>query len=78
MKDPENGCSCLYTTPCQDMCTCVHSHSSRGCRRCCRYGSVEQRTTMAEYLAKFIDAGWKEYKENTSAKMVKNSEVSND
>ena len=30
--------------------------SSGGCRRCATYGSIEQRTTMATFLAKIIDA----------------------
>ena len=50
------SCPCLYTTPCQEGCTCVHPHSSRGCTRCCTYGSREQRRGMAKYLAKKIDS----------------------
>ena len=45
------SCPCAYTTPCHERCTCINPLSSSGCRRCCMYGSVEQRTAMAERLA---------------------------
>lgn len=51
------GCPCCYTTPCHPRCTCVHGASSTGCYRCCSYGSVEQRTAKAKFLAPIIDAG---------------------
>lgn len=51
----DRSCPCLYTTPCSPRCTCVSPHSSRGCLRCCTYGSVEQRTSRARWLAKAID-----------------------
>jgi hypothetical protein len=35
---------------------------SGGCIRCCRYGSQEQRKTMAEWLAKVFDLGLEQYK----------------
>lgn len=54
------GCPCVYTTPCDPWCTCVKGHSSRGCLRCCTYGSVEQRRAKAERLAAVIDGGVKE------------------
>lgn len=60
MIDPapqDSACPCLYTTPCHDRCTCVMPLSSSGCRRCCTYGSVEQRAAMATHLAKAIDRG---------------------
>lgn len=44
------ACPCLHTTPCDERCTCVNGWSSFGCRRCCSYGSKEQRKTMAEHL----------------------------
>lgn len=45
------ACPCLHTTPCHPNCTCVVSVSSRGCARCCSYGSKEQQRTAAERLA---------------------------
>jgi hypothetical protein len=45
--DSPNGCPCLYATPCHPDCTCVKGHSSRGCQRCARYGSIEQRRARA-------------------------------
>ncbi len=44
------SCPCLYTTPCIPRCTCVVPTSSSGCRRCCSYGSMEQRQAKAEAL----------------------------
>ena len=49
------GCPCLYVEPCHRMCTCVTPVYSYGCDRCCRYGSLEQQTAMAAYLAEVID-----------------------
>lgn len=54
-KQGRGACPCLFTTPC-DGCTCVQPFSSSGCRRCCSYGSLEQRQSMAEYLAHAIDS----------------------
>lgn len=51
----KDGCPCLFTEPCQKGCTCVQPFSSSGCRRCCKYGSEEQRRAKAEQLAKMID-----------------------
>jgi hypothetical protein len=45
-----DGCPCRHTTPCDEMCTCVKAHSSRGCARCCSYGSPEQQREMADRL----------------------------
>lgn len=45
------SCPCVYVTPCHDRCTCVVPTSSSGCRRCCSYGSLEQRREMAHRLA---------------------------
>ena len=42
------GCLCLYIKPCHIDCTCLHRFSSAGCRRCCSFGSAEQRQSMAE------------------------------
>lgn len=49
------ACPCLHTTPCHPDCTCVNQFSSRGCTRCCSYGSKEQQKAKAEHLAKIID-----------------------
>lgn len=50
-KQPNSGCPCLYLeTPCTPGCTCKNSFSSVGCKNCCRYGSVEQKTNKAKYL----------------------------
>ena len=55
MSDPlhpkPGACPCGYGNPCQKHCTCVEPWSSRGCRRCCRYGSLEQRQYRAAYLS---------------------------
>lgn len=42
------GCPCIYDTPCHPHCTCIHPGSSRGCMRCCTFGSVEQRKARAK------------------------------
>lgn len=45
-------CPCLYPIePCDPDCTCRNPFSSRGCARCCSYGSLEQRTRNAQRLA---------------------------
>lgn len=44
------GCPCLHTAPCDPRCTCVNPASSRGCRRCCSYGSPQQQAARAEHL----------------------------
>lgn len=49
--DVVNSCPCIYTEPCDERCTCVQPFSSRGCRRCCAYGSLEQRRDNAKRLA---------------------------
>lgn len=47
----DRACPCLYLKkPCHDRCTCINGLSSSGCRNCCTYGSLEQRTRMAEAL----------------------------
>lgn len=56
----KDGCPCLYTVPCSDNCSCAHPYLSGGCSRCAKYGSEEQRKSAAEYLAKVIDASWRE------------------
>lgn len=50
-------CPCAHTTPCHERCTCVTPLSSSGCRRCCAYGSAEQRAAQAARLAALIDLG---------------------
>ncbi len=47
----ERACPCLYVEPCSPRCTCRIPASSRGCDRCCTYGSIEQRRDAAERLA---------------------------
>lgn len=49
------GCPCKYVEPCQEVCSCVTLVSSHGCLRCCRYGSIEQRTSAAKQIATSID-----------------------
>jgi hypothetical protein len=49
------ACPCLHTTPCDPDCTCVSSISSRGCARCCSYGSIPQQRAKAERLAGLDD-----------------------
>lgn len=44
------ACHCLHTTPCDVSCTCLNPVSSRGCSRCCSYGSREQQKATAERL----------------------------
>lgn len=51
----EKACPCLHTDPCSDRCTCVEPGSSRGCSRCCTYGSEEQQAARAKRLAELID-----------------------
>jgi len=48
----KGSCPCEWTEPCDPRCTCVHPVSSVGCKRCCRYGSDEQRKAQAEHLVK--------------------------
>ncbi len=51
----ERGCPCLYVKPCHARCACLNQLSSSGCRRCCSYGSLDQRTAMAKRMAAAID-----------------------
>lgn len=46
-----DGCPCLLTKPCHPRCTCVDRFQSRGCDRCAKYGSLEQRRAAAETIA---------------------------
>lgn len=50
LREAEAKCPCLNTDPCHPDCTCVQPHMSRGCRRCCKYGSAEQRAAKARWL----------------------------
>jgi len=45
-----DACPCVYGDPCHENCTCVQPYSSRGCDRCCSYGSDEQRAAKAKRL----------------------------
>ncbi len=49
MRD-DLGCPCVWSTPCSNRCTCHRNNMSGGCRRCCRYGSDEQRRAQAERI----------------------------
>lgn len=49
------ACPCLHTTPCHPDCTCVNIFMSRGCDRCCSYGSPEQQREKAEHLVKLLN-----------------------
>jgi hypothetical protein len=44
------ACPCLHVEPCDPDCTCVKPFMSRGCTRCCTYGSKEQQVEAARYL----------------------------
>lgn len=45
------GCPCLYLKePCNERCSCKNIFQSFGCLNCATYGSLEQKTAMAEYL----------------------------
>lgn len=51
LYERSTSCPCHWTEPCHPDCTCVNQFSSRGCERCCSYGSNEQRRAQAEWLA---------------------------
>ena len=63
--ESSNGraCPCKHTTPCTPRCTCVMSASSRGCDRCCTYGSAKQCREKAEWFV----AGWERAKRQREA-----------
>ena len=48
------SCPCKHIEPCCPECTCVNPYSSRGCMRCCTYGSKEQQIKMANIIATAI------------------------
>lgn len=48
------GCPCTLVTPCSAHCTCADPVQSGGCKRCASYGSVEQRTRTAEWIARLL------------------------
>jgi hypothetical protein len=53
----DRACPCLYLDePCHPRCTCTIGCSSTGCFYCCTYGSLEQRKSAAERIAKAIKA----------------------
>jgi hypothetical protein len=56
LRQMTRGCPCLYVGACSYACSCVHPLMSGGCRRCCLYGSEEQRTSKAQNLAEVMDA----------------------
>jgi hypothetical protein len=49
-KPEPKACPCLHIEPCDPYCTCRNPYSSRGCARCCSYGSPEQQRAAAERL----------------------------
>lgn len=49
-------CPCLLIEPCSDMCSCRRPFMSGGCIRCATYGSLEQQTTAARFIANAIAA----------------------
>ena len=51
------SCPCHWTEPCHKDCPCVKPWMSRGCQRCCTFGSDEQRRKCAQIIADCIDAG---------------------
>lgn len=63
------ACPCRWVAPCSPRCTCVVPESSYGCRRCCTYGSSEQKVASAELLAALVppDAHQHEHKEKVRA-----------
>ncbi len=56
------ACPCKHTVPCHPNCTCVKQHMSRGCQRCCTYGSPEQQKAKAERLATLLNKAEKAQK----------------
>lgn len=57
MSEPtRNPCPCQHMTPCHPTCTCVVPVSSRGCQRCCTYGSPAQQRQQAERIAALLTA----------------------
>jgi hypothetical protein len=58
VTEDSRSCPCLYLDePCHPHCTCKNGISSHGCLYCCTYGSIEQRTEKAKWLAAQIKAG---------------------
>lgn len=51
VRKVSGACPCLHITPCDPDCTCVNPYMSRGCNRCCTYGSPEQQVEAAKRLA---------------------------
>lgn len=55
-------CPCQWGNPCSRNCTCGNGNLSGGCRRCCTYGSMEQRAAAAAVIAardKYVcDVAW--------------------
>lgn len=49
-REHSKSCPCQHATPCHPECTCVSPASSRGCERCCSYGSPAQQLAKAEAL----------------------------
>lgn len=51
----KRGCPCTYGSPCSIRCTCAQPFYSGGCRRCCLYGSEDQRRAAASRLTKLFE-----------------------
>jgi hypothetical protein len=58
-KSANDGCPCLYTTPCGQNCTCVDAFKSGGCLFCCSHGSWEQRREKARRIRRALARAFK-------------------
>ena len=50
------SCPCHWIEPCHKTCTCAMPWMSGGCRRCCTFGSDEQKRKRAQRIADYLDA----------------------
>lgn len=68
-----NLCPCEFgeVEPCHPDCSCINPYSSRGCIRCTKHGSYQQRLKHAKWLATAID----EYVEKQNGKEGKERET---
>jgi len=51
LSAPACPCATGFVEPCGYACSCKDAYMSGGCRRCCQYGSDEQRKAAAVRLA---------------------------
>lgn len=49
-KLKKTSCPCTHGFPCAEDCSCIRPYSSKGCSRCCRYGSDEQKKQQSEII----------------------------